>query len=125
MTSFHVFFKQIWRSFGEVINRHTYNKFVKFRFRKFDYVLIRGLVNDLPLVKFTPILVLSLYMTVKCPVRARWRINCTISGLIVTTERGNSQFEYCYKVVILLINFHIESLLCSSLKRLFIIRFLI
>ena len=39
-------------------------------------------------------------MTVKCPVRARWRINCTISGLIVTTERGNSQFEFCYKIVI-------------------------
>ena len=91
---------------GEVINRHTYiNKFVKFRFRKLGYVLISGLVNVLPLVKFTPILVLSLYMTVKCPVRARWRINCTISGLIVTTERGNSQFEYCYKVVISLINF--------------------
>ena len=67
--------------------------------------MIRGLVNGLPLVKFTPILVLSLYMTVKCPVRARWRINCTISGLIVTTERGNSQFEYCYRVVILWIDF--------------------
>ena len=92
---------------------------------KTDYVLIRGLVNGLPLVKFTPILVLSLYMTVKCPVRARWRINCTISGLIVTTERGNSQFEFYYRVVISLINFHIELLLCSSLKGLFIISYLL
>ena len=66
--------QQILRSDGEVINRniHITNKFVKFHFRKLDYVLIRGLVNGLPLVKFTPILVLSLYMTVKCPVRARW-----------------------------------------------------
>jgi len=41
-------------------------------------------------------------MTAKCPVRIRLRINFTIEGLIVTTERGNSQFEFGYKVAVLL-----------------------
>jgi len=41
-------------------------------------------------------------MAVKCPVRTRWQINCTIAGLVVTTERGNSQFDFSYKVAVLL-----------------------
>ena len=45
-------FIRFWQTNKQRSNKqkHTYtNKFVKFRFRKLDYVLIRGLANDLPL----------------------------------------------------------------------------
>ena len=51
--------------FGELINREAINrtyiyKFVKFLFLKTEYILIRGLVNGLPLGEFTLKVVISL-----------------------------------------------------------------
>lgn len=85
-----------------IIYTCTYNNYLIYLLIKNQIMHLFWVRYSSPLVKFTPKLVLSLYMTVKCPVRIRLRINFTIEGLIVTIERGNSQFEFNYRLAVLL-----------------------
>lgn len=60
-------------------------------------------------------------MTVKCPVRIRLQTNFTIEGLIVTIERGSSQFEFNYRLAVLLDRFSHKTTLIIGVKAVHII----